>query len=352
MAPNIDAMIQEGIKAFKAGNKAEARTLLEKAVELDAYNEQGWLWLSAVVDTPEEQRTCLENVLFINPDNVNARKGVEMLNRQLGGASQPSAAPTAAPAPEIEDDPLAEVDFVDPAPGPTSRSSSAPPIATSSASAIYDPNNELTSDDYDNWAATLKLGSSTASQTPEPPASSAFTDFEDIFTSNYPEEDDLRSSDVSSYNRPDDGFDDLSHAAFEGFGADDLLVEDDAPFQADFGDSPFEMKEIDLPETETHRPPSRPSSSIMSPAEERSPAKERDSALKGGALIMDEDYDDDYDDWEHDPEEFFRYIPKEISPTRLPGTKERLSPVMLASLVGLVGLNIGAVFLLVMNLSS
>jgi Tfp pilus assembly protein PilF len=45
MAPNIDAMIQQGVKAYRAGNKQEAKAFLIKAVELDQYNEQAWLWL-------------------------------------------------------------------------------------------------------------------------------------------------------------------------------------------------------------------------------------------------------------------------------------------------------------------
>ena len=46
MSTNVDAMVREGINAYKAGNHDEARTLLLKATELDQYNEQAWLWLS------------------------------------------------------------------------------------------------------------------------------------------------------------------------------------------------------------------------------------------------------------------------------------------------------------------
>ena len=34
------------------------------------------MWLSGAVETDEERRICLENVLTINPDNVLARKGL------------------------------------------------------------------------------------------------------------------------------------------------------------------------------------------------------------------------------------------------------------------------------------
>ena len=55
MTANIDALVREGISAFKAGRRDEARAFLMKAVEIDQYNEQAWLWLSAVVDSVEDR---------------------------------------------------------------------------------------------------------------------------------------------------------------------------------------------------------------------------------------------------------------------------------------------------------
>ncbi len=62
-------LLQQGIIALKAGQKAKARSLLEKAVQQDERNEMAWLWLSGAVDTDEERRTCLGKVLAINPNN-------------------------------------------------------------------------------------------------------------------------------------------------------------------------------------------------------------------------------------------------------------------------------------------
>jgi hypothetical protein len=59
MPANVDGMVREGISAYRAGRKDEARALLLRAVEIDQYNEQAWLWLSAVVESVEEQHTCL-----------------------------------------------------------------------------------------------------------------------------------------------------------------------------------------------------------------------------------------------------------------------------------------------------
>ena len=68
-----------GVAALRAGSKAEAETLFLRVVEADEEHEQGWLWLSGAVQTDEDQRVCLENVLTINPDNTVARQRLEKL---------------------------------------------------------------------------------------------------------------------------------------------------------------------------------------------------------------------------------------------------------------------------------
>ncbi|MBL8132797.1 MAG: bacterial transcriptional activator domain-containing protein [Anaerolineae bacterium] len=95
---NVEGMLREGVNAMKAGRRDEARALLLRAVELDQYNEDAWLWLSGVLDSLEDQRTCLENVLSINPGNDRARQGLDFVNQKLGTASssQP-ATPSALP---------------------------------------------------------------------------------------------------------------------------------------------------------------------------------------------------------------------------------------------------------------
>lgn len=88
---NVDGMLREGVNALKSGRRDEARALLLRAVELDQYNEEAWLWLSGVLDSLEDQRTCLENVLSINPENDRARQGLDYINKQLGTSPQSSA---------------------------------------------------------------------------------------------------------------------------------------------------------------------------------------------------------------------------------------------------------------------
>ena len=55
-----------------------------RVVEANESSEQGWIWLSGVVDTDEDRVICLENALTLNPDNVQARAGLEWLQGARG----------------------------------------------------------------------------------------------------------------------------------------------------------------------------------------------------------------------------------------------------------------------------
>lgn len=90
---NADDLLQQGIAAFQAGRKAEARELLLQLIEQDERNEMAWLWLSGAVETEKDRLVCLENVLEINPHSRVARRGVEALRRSSGLATAADAAP-------------------------------------------------------------------------------------------------------------------------------------------------------------------------------------------------------------------------------------------------------------------
>lgn len=95
-------IVERGVHALRAGRGALAEKILRHAVSLDEMNEQGWLWLSAVVEG-EEQVACLEKVLAINPANKNARAGLEAI--QAEGAVSPSE-PASPPVPAVEPVPV------------------------------------------------------------------------------------------------------------------------------------------------------------------------------------------------------------------------------------------------------
>ena len=77
--PQVDKLLQEGINLARAGDKGRAREVLEQVVELDKHNEKAWFWLAAVVDSDEEKRVCLGNVVVINPNNARAKRLLEQL---------------------------------------------------------------------------------------------------------------------------------------------------------------------------------------------------------------------------------------------------------------------------------
>lgn len=96
----------------------------------------------------------------------------------------------------------------------------------------------------------------------------------------------------------------------------------------------------------------------MSP--KSSPATKKSSDALLDDIDEDDDvfgsaFDTDFDQNELgklDASEFFQYIPKDIRPTRLPGTRERYSPLVILGFLVVILLNIGAVALLVMNLTA
>jgi hypothetical protein len=337
MPANVDGMVREGISAYRAGRKDEARALLLRAVEIDQYNEQSWLWLSAVVESVDEQRTCLENVLTINPNNDRAKQGLQMLNQK------PSPSVSAKTASTQADDVLAGTSFTAPPSAspfgnddvdelPSSiewdASPPAPPTATSSASSTYQVA-EPSPAEYDDWVSNLGLGSGAA---------------EDMLKTN-PLDAAAQFMSTPSFDDDDDIFD----LRAQTVAADD---EDDL-----FSSGPFSAVDTSMPVNKTP-PPVRatppPMSSRSSPATKNS----------NDTLLDDLDEDDDIFgsafDTEFDQEalgkldasEFFQYIPKDIRPTRLPGTRERYPALVIIGLLVMILLNIGAVALLVMNLTA
>jgi hypothetical protein len=78
----VAGLLARGIAAARAGRLEEARRALHRVVKLDERSEQGWLWLSGVVESLDERRICLENVLAINPASELGRKGLRLLEQQ------------------------------------------------------------------------------------------------------------------------------------------------------------------------------------------------------------------------------------------------------------------------------
>ena len=75
-------LYQRGVAAARGGQRRIAAGLLTKAVQLDPRHEQAWLWLSGVLDDPQEVEFCLRAALKLNPTNQQARKGLAWIQKR------------------------------------------------------------------------------------------------------------------------------------------------------------------------------------------------------------------------------------------------------------------------------
>ena len=86
-ADKVDELVRAGVTAVKEKRRAEARALLEEAVARSPDHVQAWLWLSSVVETPQEREACLERALEIEPGHEMAQKGLRVVRERLVASS-------------------------------------------------------------------------------------------------------------------------------------------------------------------------------------------------------------------------------------------------------------------------
>ncbi len=85
----MNPLTQQGIAAYKAGNKAEARRLLRQALQQDATDIPAWLCLSGATDEAADQAYCFQMVLRLDPGNAIARKGMTKIDQDRKQAAVP-----------------------------------------------------------------------------------------------------------------------------------------------------------------------------------------------------------------------------------------------------------------------
>ena len=66
------ALLQQGIAAARAGDKASARARFRELTAHNFDNELAWLWLASVADTPAHAIACLRRVLQIKQSVLGA----------------------------------------------------------------------------------------------------------------------------------------------------------------------------------------------------------------------------------------------------------------------------------------
>ena len=336
MPANVEGMVREAIRAIKAGNKAEARALLEKATEINQYNEQAWMWLSAAVDTVEEQILCLENVIYINPDNVNAQRGLEKLHQQNG--TSPSAPAPAHEEPSFSTEPAYEQPLFEPE---TPDQSSAPAFAgfdldglNSNGAAFDDDAHSLFADDSPDSLEIHSFDDQLSfdeAEDDEPEisldervgGSSVFTaDVDDMFGEDLFSDDDFSSAAIEE---PENDL-------------DDFFAQPQAKQPAPASGAPAFSGGIDDIDDEAGFDLSQDSGTAQAAAFDSSSDFEREFEDELAAAV-------------DDTTRYFNMIPAEIKATRIPGIDETYPRALVIVLGVLALLNVGGLILLILNLA-
>jgi signal peptidase I len=99
-----ETWLNMAIEAMQKNDLPHARGLLRGYVSYYRKDELGWLWLSRVVEQPEERIQCLQRVLAINPGNVAAQRELAALTGKL---PRPAQSTTRAPV-KIKPQPLSQ----------------------------------------------------------------------------------------------------------------------------------------------------------------------------------------------------------------------------------------------------
>lgn len=71
-------LMRLGHVTYAEGNRRQAHRFWRRAAMLNPTDEQVWLALLNVLDNDEDRRVCLQNIVAINPNNLQAQ---QKLNR-------------------------------------------------------------------------------------------------------------------------------------------------------------------------------------------------------------------------------------------------------------------------------
>ena len=75
----MDDLLQQGITAYKAGKRNEARSIFITVVKQSPKSERAWGWMSNVCNNDQEHIHCLKQVLRINPKNEKVQQHLNQL---------------------------------------------------------------------------------------------------------------------------------------------------------------------------------------------------------------------------------------------------------------------------------
>lgn len=308
MSTNVAAMIKAGVNAYQAGDKAKARQMLEKAIELDQQSEMAWLWLSAVVESKDDQQIALENVLVINPENDRAKQGLKSMGIDPESVINP-------PEEEAADDEYA--------------------VPSSSAS-VSNAVPEASAEEYDDWVGNLGIGGN----------DEAATSSDDIFA----------DADFSSDAGFDFGEDLFEEATYDEPVYDDYGAEGDAEY---YDDETADYDESNDADGEHYGDEVSELDDLYA---DIGTLEEFDEALDDDIhdYDMDEFSGDPFQEPEEEEEEpegptlddLFTQIPPKIAATRLPGSTEATPTSAYMPMAVLGFFNVLAVIFIIFQLFS
>jgi tetratricopeptide (TPR) repeat protein len=88
--PTKDELLQQAVEATQNGEPARSREALLKLLEEDNREPLYWLLMSTAVESRDERIYCLQNVLFLDPENSAARHDLELLGADVPDLSTPA----------------------------------------------------------------------------------------------------------------------------------------------------------------------------------------------------------------------------------------------------------------------
>ncbi|MBC7876685.1 MAG: hypothetical protein H7Y59_05885 [Anaerolineales bacterium] len=77
----MDELLQQGITAYKAGKRDEARKIFITVVKQSPNSESAWGWMYQVSNNDQERTHCLKQILRINPKSEKAKQLLDTITR-------------------------------------------------------------------------------------------------------------------------------------------------------------------------------------------------------------------------------------------------------------------------------
>ena len=77
--PNLEQLLQLGIRTAREGNRQGAKLMFERVLATNSTDERAWLWLASIAKDEQDTegaKRYLETVLKINPSNTVAQNAL------------------------------------------------------------------------------------------------------------------------------------------------------------------------------------------------------------------------------------------------------------------------------------